>query len=97
MDNKAIEAAARAIAELWWNTFPINEPGRKQWWLDENWKNYTDQAQAAIDAYLAASGIAEDAARYRWLRMADDVPLLRGESDLLMGDALDAAIDAARG
>lgn len=50
----SIEAAARAIAELWWNTFPINEPGRKEWWINENWRSYIDQAKAAIAAYRDA-------------------------------------------
>lgn len=36
-----------------------------------------------------------DARRYRWLRIAEDCPLLREASDTLTGADLDAAIDAA--
>ena len=48
---------------------------------------------AKQEAELAA--LRADAMRYRWLRGAEDVPRLRRASDLLTGDALDAAIDDA--
>lgn len=60
--------------------------------IHEHYDDFDAMARACL---AVLEGELRDAERYRWLRTADDVPLLRGESDLLTGERLDDAIDAA--
>lgn len=109
MNEKALEAAAKAIYESIGPLMGNDEP-----WENVSWHKraqHAKEARAAITAYLEASGEARDADRYRWLREKTaernpdyyaHVPRwtvaqeIGGFGQCYSREALDAAIDAAR-
>lgn len=92
MNDELVERVARAIAEVFWSAFPINEPGRKEWWIDSNWENYADQARAVLTALRPEL---EDASRlHRAIRHAADIGYKKGRAGVVSFTTDDHDIDS---